>query len=187
MDNLAQLQSVLLQRIASHFGSDIPHVDLYQQQGVADGQFNTPAIILKTAAHEQGEESGDGTFPLMVSFGATCIFNNSEAAVEQKAELLAVELMILIDSLRIDQVDVSAPQQLKGIPTPLDEAIDGYTSWQVNWQQTLYLGDSFWSEESVLPGSAMVSMAPEIGAAHEADYEAVGEPQSGTDTGETDR
>nr|VFJ67599.1 MAG: hypothetical protein BECKFW1821B_GA0114236_11329 [Candidatus Kentron sp. FW] len=47
---------------------------------------------------------------------------------------------------------------------------EGYDSWYATWEQTVYLGESVWNLEGVIPEKIYLGRSPEIGAAHEQDY-----------------
>jgi hypothetical protein len=54
--------------------------------------------------------------------------------------------------------DVTVPEQLRGAPGAFRPGKDGYESWCITWEQTLYLGASVWAADGVPPTDVFVGL-----------------------------
>jgi hypothetical protein len=56
-------------------------------------------------------------------------------------------------------------------PGKFDPEKNGFDSWFVSWDQTLYLGDSVWDSTGIMPTEILWSEVPLIGTQNVDEYE----------------
>ncbi len=165
--------SAVVAAVKDHFGGRLAVVGGYDEIA-DDGVIDSPAVLIGIEGFSEGSDRGDDRVPLKCQVSAQCILSVKTENVQVQVRAFAAEFLSVIRRNKFDfGVDVSFPEGLDARPGVLRPGDNGYDSFEVTWDQELYLGESVWDGSGVVPTEVWVSQNPEIGLAHEPDYENV--------------
>lgn len=160
--------------ITTAFGANVNTVAWYEHGEAADGQplpIKTPAIILEVDSADGGDDVGDDRTPLTVQITAYCILGRSTTDLQVQVRTFAAQLFALARKNKWGLgKNVSFPSGFTLGAGKFDPEKNGYESFFVSWEQTLYLGTSVWDATGIQPTEVWWGWSPEIGIPHVADY-----------------
>lgn len=168
--SLDALHQAILDAIAAQFPA-VSTVDAYREDRK---QLALPAILVELEDFEAAPEDNPGTeqLPVMARFSATIVMGFREPNVQREVRKLAAALGVFVHRNRWGQ-HAGPAEVLTITPDEFDPALDNVEVWRVEWQQPLALGEGVWNNDGSIPTEVLFSIAPEIGAEHEDDYEPV--------------
>ncbi|MGZ4953575.1 MAG: hypothetical protein ACXV8Q_00565 [Methylobacter sp.] len=153
--------------VAAHFGANVNTVAWYDQGEAADGQplpIKTPAVILEMDSADEGDDAGDDRTPLACHITAYCILGRATPDLQIQVRSFAGQLLALARKNKWGLgKSVSFPGGFSLGGGKFDPEKNGYESWYVSWEQTLYLGTSVWDSAGVIPTEVWFGLSPEIG------------------------
>ncbi len=171
MSELKQLQVAVKQAIETEFDSIVKTVELY---GDSLESVNTQAVIISMDNADEGNDIGDERVPVQCDFSALCLLGFSTANVQLEIREFALQLFTLVRQNKWNLgTAVSFPENLSIQPGPFDPEKNGYESFIVSWQQTVYVGPSVWDASGVMPTEVNLGWLPKVGSGFEADYEQI--------------
>lgn len=129
-----------------------------------------PAIILDLEEMTEGEDQGDDRFPLECSMIAYCLMSADTPDYLLASKDFAREVMQHVRQNNWDLENVELPEALEAAPADFSPGRAGYECWAVTWTQTFYFGEDIWKSDLPTPTTIKFSYSPEIGTAHEEDY-----------------
>lgn len=161
------------------------NIDGLQQCEVYSGQFSStdtsrtsikvPACFITSVGADASQDPGTGQLALEANFMAmvltkdnTARFKPSHAAISL-AEAIALE--IRMNRWGLSNVGVARVTRVVNIHDLTFDSL-GLTSWRIEWNQEVILGESIWVAESI-PCVVWLGMAPEIGIDHVDDYDEI--------------
>lgn len=135
------------------------------------GRINTPAILLDVEALTEGVDDGDDRIPVTCRISAFCMLSLTTPKVKLETRQFAAEFMSLVRRNKFGLGrDVDHPENIEARPGPFQSGNQGYDSFEVSWDQTIFLGESVWDASGVPVTEIFVGYAPDIGIGHEPDY-----------------
>jgi hypothetical protein len=174
MTTLTEFHAALGNQIAAHFGDNVNTVTWYQQGETPAGQplpIVTPAVILEIENAEEGDDVGDDRAPLLCHITAYCILGQQTTSLQIQVRDFAAQLFTKVRKNKWGLAhNVSFPGMITLGPGKFDPEKNGYDSWFVSWDQTLYLGDSVWDSTGIMPTEILWSELPLIGFNNEDHY-----------------
>jgi hypothetical protein len=169
MTTLSQFHAAVVASVALRFGDNINTVLWYEQGETASGQplpIITPAVILEIESAEEGDDIGDDRAPLLMHITAYCILGQQTDNLQMEVRNFASQLFALIRKNKWTLGhSVSFPGGITLGPGKFDPEKNGYESWFVSWDQTIYLGDNVWDSTGIPPQEVWLGLSPEIGLA----------------------
>jgi hypothetical protein len=167
MTTLAAFHAAIQTVIAGHFGDNINTALWYEQGETADGQplpILTPAVILEIDSADEGDDVGDDRAPLLCHITAYCILGQQTNELQVQIRNFAAQLFAKIRKNKWGLGhNVSFPVNISLGPGKFDPEKNGFDSWFVSWDQTLYLGADIWDSSGIIPSEVWWSWDPEIG------------------------
>lgn len=168
MTSLSGFHAAIAAAIAAFFGDNINSVLWYAQGEDAASQplpVITPAVILDIESAEEGEDAGDDRAPLLCHITAYCILGQKTADLQIQVRSFAAQLFTLVrkNKWSLGRA-VGFPGGITMGPGKFDPEKNGYDSWYVSWDQTLFMGADVWDSSAVLPTEIWWNWTPEIGA-----------------------
>lgn len=135
--------------ILAHFGNIIEEVVWYR---TPDEQLNTPCVILEMEDFKEGGDLGDDRTPVFAKMNAACVLHFETVNRELALRSFALDLFRLVRQQNWGLGEhVERAHSLYAQPGLIKPDSDGYASWFVSWEQTLYVGESVWDAQGVLP------------------------------------
>jgi hypothetical protein len=175
MTTLTEFHLAIENAIDAHFGDNVNTIAWYQQGETPAGQplpIITPAVILEIESAEEGDDIGDDRAPLLCHFTAYCILGQQTEALQIQVREFAAQLFKKVRKNKWGLAhNVSFPGMVTLGPGKFDPEKNGFDSWYVSWDQTLYLGDSIWDSTGIMPTEILWSELPLIGTGNEDHYE----------------
>ncbi|MDO5057731.1 MAG: hypothetical protein Q4E06_10455 [Lautropia sp.] len=173
---LDDLHEAIVGEIRQQFPS-LATVEAYRQ---VRGSLPLPACLVELAELEATDEMdpGTGQLALRARFEARLVIGFRQGALNPGLEIrkLAAALAVFVHQQRWG-LPVGAADVLGCWPDDFDPGLDQYECWRVEWQQVIHLGESAWIEDGETP-TPYLAWAPEIGAAHESDYQPAVPPEA---------
>ena len=169
--HLTQVHDAIISQLKNQFGHKVKSIRVHSP---LIKQFEAPALLLTLDTMSQSDETGDGRTATQCSFSVCAVLPVHGLPLDRVAIAAANYAAELLDFIKYNHwglgVDVGHPQQLSAQPADFKPGKTGYESWVVNWQQTVYLGDTE-ADDGIIPTTVMVGMEPDIGADNEHKYE----------------
>lgn len=126
-----------------------------------------PALFHAIVGLRPGVDPGDGHSCIVARFEARIVVDASRPGAALEATALATQLMVL---LRKQYWDIEFVEEARAIQAqPLATAP---SSWTLQWEQVLHLGQAQWPWPNQPPGSLVFSFDPDTGVGHEDSYKA---------------
>ena len=170
------LDDDLTAKIIETLGS-IEGVETCQEDVDDFTKLKSPVILLDVGDVGLGDKSGTGQFPAELRFTAEIIISNTQPHARRIARHLAIEIMRVVDENFFGfSEDVELPEKIHAEPDPFKLMDRGgrhspYEVWQVEWRQTVHLGEDVWQAGDVVPQDIKFSTVPEVGTDYEASYQ----------------
>lgn len=188
MDNypvldLAQFFEAIVADIKARFPSMV-NVEFFPDEPEANTRMPVPAILLDVSEMEVDGEMDPGTEQLAtkLSFSAFIVISglqdgNTKLQIRQLAAALVSWLKFRHWRDPSNPGDDEMPNYLPSDPATVlgayrddfNPALDRYEVWRVDWEQTIYLGESAF-DTTFLPDHVFLGLAPDIGLPHKDDY-----------------
>jgi len=167
MTTLSEFHAAIQAKIAAHFGVNINTVAWYEQGETESGQptpIKTPAIILELESADEGDDVGDDRTPFAAHITVYCILGRKTPDLQIQVRSFAAQLFALVRKNKWGLAhSVSFPSALTSGEGKFDPEKNGYESWYVSWNQTVYLGDDVWDGTGIPPTEVWLGLSPEIG------------------------
>lgn len=172
--NLKTVHDAQVRFFKSRLESRVETVAAYRSDA-HDQTINTPALLLELELLDEGRDAGDGRDALRCSFTAHCILSNLTDGVEIEVRNFAAEVFRLLIGERFGLGELADdPEAISAAPGEFKPGAEGYESWYVNWEQSVYFGESMW-EGGIVPHTVKLGWSPDVGTGHADDYEQVTE------------
>jgi hypothetical protein len=164
-----QLQTAITTNIAAQF-PDLKTVALYDEDD-RDGN-PLPAVFVEVEDFEAYPDEDPGTEQTAVQLriSARIVIGFRTAKAKTEIRRLAAALAHFVNQNRWG-LPVSPAEFLVAGPDDFDPGLDQFETWRVEWQQIVHLGTSVWESDDTTPTEILYSWRPEIGTAHEGDYQ----------------
>ena len=131
----------------------------------------TPAILVELGEIDPGDTRTGGRLAVNVDMRLHCVLSAETPRVQLEICNFAAVVMKKIHKNRFGLGGaIEVPQRLSAFPGMFRPDEKGYESWVVNYTQAVHLGD-VWEDEDFLPTVVHLGLSPNVGAAHEDDYE----------------
>lgn len=142
---------------------------------------NAPACLIELAELEAltDRDPGTGELAVQARFEARFVIGFRQGVNNPKMEIrkLAAAFAVFARLNRWGVRGIGPAQVIGCYPDDFDPEMDQYECWRVDWAQELRLGESVWADDGTPVPGVWTSWAPDIGAAHEADYQRVARAQ----------
>lgn len=153
--------------------------EMYAGQVGEDGQVGksvrTPALLLRLARLEPGQDPGTGQFGATAHCSLYVIGRNARGA-EARGRDIAALVEYLLPRIRLARWGLSGAvgcaELLRAVPHYLLES-KGFGLWEIEFTHWLALGEPVWDGEPWIPEVVWVGLEPLLGPAHVGDYEQV--------------
>lgn len=135
--------------------------------------LKVPACVVHLESIEPAPEPDDGSgrMPLSCRWEIFAVLASNTPNVELKVREMAA---VVAQFLQGQRFSVGSPMQfVLAEPDEFGPEFSGGTCWRVEFEQTIYLGESEWTAEGVVPSTVMVGNAPDIGEGNAEKYEEV--------------
>lgn len=172
-----------LQAVVDHLSTELNQIQQVQVEAVTEaiknGKIATPGVLVAIEDLSEGEDKGDERLPLACRVTAFCSLNKTTPDAELEIRKFATELFRLVRRKKFELgADVSFPEDFDIGEGVIKQGVEGVVSWFVSWQQTLYLGESVWDPQGIMPDSVYLGQAPDIGTGNEPKYSEVVTPEA---------
>ena len=160
--------------ISARFGVNVNTVEWYEQGEKTNGQpklIKTPAIILEMESADEGDDAGDDRDPLNCHISAYCILGQQTTDLQIQVRNFSAQLFALVRKNKWSLGRAASfPASITLGPGKFDPEKNGYESWFVSWEQTIYLGDDIWAPSGIVPTTVYLGESPLIGTGNEDQY-----------------
>lgn len=134
-----------------------------------------PACVIEMIELEPAENPGTEQLAAVALMQAQVIIGFREPGAKRMVAKMAAALAHHVQGKRWG-LPIEPAVITSIAPSDFDPELDNFEVWAVEWQQTVHIGQSVWDEGGVPPAHVLASWAPEVGPAHEGDYDEVGAP-----------
>ncbi|MFJ4371787.1 hypothetical protein ACIP1T_04125 [Pseudomonas japonica] len=124
-----------------------------------------PALFYGIVGLKPGTDPGDGHSRVIATFEARISTDGTRPQAVLEAVSLAAQLMVL---LRKQYWNIDFVEEARGVQALPSSTAP--TTWVVQWEQVLHLGEAQWPWPNQPPGSLLLSFDPDTGPGHESDY-----------------
>ena len=167
---LTQVHDAITESLKTAFSHKVRtirvHSPLYKE-------LQAPALLLALESMRMGKNNGDGRTAIDCDFticGILAVKGLPEEKISIAIGNFAAEIIGLVENNHWGLgANVTHPENISGQPAEFKPGKQGYESWAVTWQQTVYIGD-IEEAEKFLPDTLMVGQSPEVGSNHKDDY-----------------
>lgn len=165
--NLESLHTAIRDGIAAAFPA-FQSVEFYRDD--EDTKFPVPACLLAMTEVEPQPESdaGTGQFPALLRFEAHVVMGHKSPETYMSVRLAATALATWLNLRRFppcDEVHVIAIE-----PDEFAPKADKFMIWRVEFVTLVFMGETAWTNEGVMPTDALYSFSPDIGIGNEEHY-----------------
>ena len=162
--NLKTIIENIISQIEKYFKKRKIKVEFYSN---IEKMQQAPLILLDIENINCGESLGTEQTPLECHFIAFCILNNNIKHGQYAIRSFAADLISLINENNWNLGDqANFPTNIESEIAVFNPNNDAVLCWQVEWTQTVYLGENVWDSDGIVPTEVNVSFVPEIGEAH---------------------
>lgn len=167
--DLGDLHAAIVARIAAEFPA-WQTVEAYRQDRKS---LPVPACTIELAEMEAADDLDPmtGQLAMLTRWEARIVIGFRQAgnpALEIRK--MAAALAAYVHGQRWG-LPVGAANVQGAWPDDYAPELEQYECWRVEWTQVVHLGKSAFADDGVVPSVLHYSWAPDIGAAHEQDYE----------------
>ncbi|MDU9391521.1 hypothetical protein [Pseudomonas sp. zfem002] len=124
-----------------------------------------PALFYGIVGLKPGTDPGDGHSRVIATFEARISTDGTRPQAVLEAVSLAAQLMVLLRKQYWNIDFVEEARSVQALPSSTAP-----TTWVVQWEQVLHLGEAQWPWPNQPPGSLLLSFDPDTGPGHESDY-----------------
>ncbi|UDQ97806.1 hypothetical protein AAEX28_12500 [Lentisphaerota bacterium WC36G] len=170
--NVKKYLDNVIAEIKEHFNKSKLNIDIFNPNIKL---LIAPAILIDIAGMKAGEDDGTDRNCLNLEMSAFCVFKRG--LVSNRFLYLVKEVAAdLMGFIRDNNFNCSGwvelPNNMEA--NTIDFEVSGlFECIEVEWTQTIYLGESVWDSDGIIPEEVMISFVPEIGEAHKEGYECV--------------
>lgn len=170
--DLAGLLDVIRDSISAH----MPGLSAVEFHRDDRRHVTSPACLLELEDFEPFNDAGD-TFTeqlqLRANFAARLIFGFRGDRVRLQIRRAALTLAHHIHQQRWGYAGMG-PAEISSIaPDYFSPELDHTHVWVVHWSQTMFVGDTVWKNNGIIPREVLSSWEPRTGPDHIDDYEAM--------------
>lgn len=133
--------------------------------------LRVPAIHIEIEGFDPMQEAGDSRLLADVHFQARCLVDPSQDRAELIARALAARLAVALHEIRRPVPGHGHIRLLSAGDDAFSPEVDGYLVWMLEFNIEIALGEL--ELPGVTPSEIHISWSPQIGAAHEDDYEKI--------------
>lgn len=173
---LSDLSDAILATLADTPG--VGTCELFAGQVGDDGQVGksvrTPALLLRLARLDPGQDPGTGQVGVSAHFSLYVIARNARGAEARGRDITAL-VEHLLPRMRLTRwgvAGVGCAEIGRAMPHYLMES-KGFGLWEIEFTHWLALGESVWDGEPWIPDEVWVGLEPLLGPAHVDEYERV--------------
>jgi len=172
MIEIEKIHTNIISAIKDEFGESLDTVDSYIPNRSAP--IDTPAALLELESMEEGDDIGDGRIPVACSFTVHCILGVGTPNISLQVRLFAAQVLKLVRRNKWGLgKGASLVEQVSAGPGEFNQGKNGYESWYVTWDQTVYVGDSVWDGAALPKLTIFSAPAPDVGASNVANYDVI--------------
>ena len=147
----------LYRAVEDHLRDNLPGVFTVATWPSIRDRVALPAVFLEVPEFEPGLDPGTGVTALQLRFEARIVVQPERSGHMQQACQLAAQLAVLLRAqtwgLAVEPAEFVQAGQDWTKPE-----LDGYTVWQVEWTQQVYLGEEEWPWEDQPPGTLILDI-----------------------------
>lgn len=167
---LEALHAAIREQIAAQFSS-FRRVEFYRDDETE--KLPAPACLLELTEIEAapGQDAGTGQFPALLRWEAHVVLGYLDPAVKLEVRKAAAALATWLHLRRWQGIRADPCQVIGAYPNPFKPGLDRYAAWTVEWVQGVFLGESAWTNDGVIPEHVYFSFSPDIGEGHTSDYQ----------------
>ncbi|QAU22884.1 hypothetical protein EO087_01855 [Dyella sp. M7H15-1] len=132
-----------------------------------------PACLLELTEIEPApvDDAGTGQFPALLRWEAHVVLGFADPAVQLEVRKAAAALATWLHLRRWKGIRADACQVIGCYKDEFKPGLDRYAVWTVEWVQWVFLGESAWDNDGVIPEHVYFSFAPDVGEAHRESYQ----------------
>ncbi|TIH12746.1 hypothetical protein D0S45_17400 [Marinifilum sp. JC120] len=149
------------------------------KEGETRERLTVPAAILSFDSFEPDRERsnpGTGQKIISVRWELRVMLDTKDPSHDRAIRRLAADVALWIDGNRFGRGFEA--RFIRSEEDQFDPRLIRFNPWLIEFQQSYLLGESVWDGEGPVPTEVYGSYVPEIGAAHEEDYERIEEAES---------
>lgn len=135
----------------------------------------TPACIVDLLELEPTENPGTEQLAAVARVEASVVIGFRDPDAKRRVAKMAAALAHHVQGQRWG-LPIEAATVTAIAPSDFDPELDQFEVWAVEWQQTVHIGASIWSDGGTPPTQVLASWSPDIGSSHEGDYSEVTGP-----------
>ncbi|MBA1446579.1 MAG: hypothetical protein M3H12_08870 [Chromatiales bacterium] len=170
IDSLKAVHAAQIRALKERFKTRLDTIQVYRTDQ-QDQEIDTPALLLEMELGNEGDDLADERDALHCSFTAHCLLSTQTPDVEIEVRDFALQVFRFVKENRWGlEGSIDDPVSLSMGPGQFKPGAHGYESWYVNWEQTIYLGDSPWDTEGIVPATVMLGIAPDNGIENKDKY-----------------
>ncbi|MEE1924292.1 hypothetical protein V0R50_19700 [Pseudomonas sp. 148P] len=159
--------SGLHQAISAAIETAIPQLATVGSYAAVQQETALPALFHGIVGLKPGVDPGDGHSRVVATFEARISTDGDRPQATLEAITLAAQLMVLLRKQYWNIDFVEEAQGVQALPSST-----AATTWTVQWEQVLHLGEVQWPWPNQPPGSLVLAFDPDSGPGHESDYRA---------------
>ena len=168
--SIKMVHAAMVDSFADKFADTVSEIRAY---AAVDGSVITPSIIIAMESADEGEDCGDGRVAINAKFCAYCYLGINTQNIQLELREFVTQVFAHVKNNVWNLDNVLVPQHIEAGPGDFNPADNGFESWYVSWEQTIYLGDSVWDASGIVPSEIYVGLSPDIGNGHIDDYEQI--------------
>ncbi|MGI0120290.1 hypothetical protein [Zooshikella sp. RANM57] len=130
----------------------------YDEACFDDSSVSTPACLFELSEINFGSDRGDGRYPAECEFFIHCVIGYKNSSQENSISKEVREFAAAIaqhvwnSGIWVEGGVLDRPARIQISPGNFRHLSEhGYESWIVEWDQTVYLGRSFWNADGIRP------------------------------------
>ncbi|OLS59615.1 hypothetical protein [Pseudomonas putida] len=159
--------NALHQAISASIEAAMPQLATVGSYAVVQQETPLPALFHGIVDLKPGIDPGDGHSRVVATFEARISTDGSRAQAPLETVTLAAQLMVLLRKQYWGIDFVEEAIGIQAVPTTTSSS-----TWTVQWQQALHLGEAQWPWPNQPPGTLVLAFDPDAGPGHESDYKA---------------
>lgn len=175
MHILEQLHEAQEKTVKYLFLNQKIHVEAFKY--FADEDIPTPSVLIDLEEYTPGKTRPNGDQGYVCRFNFLCTLSSQTDNVEVRVRVFASLVAEMLDCQRWGLKDaVDNPENIVAKPALFSPATKGFETWSVTFDQTVYIKEPDTEAcpfNGVTPSTVFLGWSPEIGAAHQDDYDAV--------------
>ncbi|MFD2643056.1 hypothetical protein [Pseudomonas japonica] len=157
----------LHQAIGATLETAFPQLATVGSYAAVQQETALPALFYGIVGLKPGTDPGDGHSRVIATFEARISTDGTRPQAVLETVSLAAQLMVL---LRKQYWNIDFVEEARGVQALPSSTAP--TTWVVQWEQVLHLGEAQWPWPNQPPGSLLLSFDPDTGPGHESDYKA---------------